>query len=232
MAQADIASGTMILAPPDRTIFIEIGFGMSPVKDNSFCGSLTDEIVTTEAWIYHNSFSGGLNIYGGTSPNLPKVRYINNIHSSNLIFDTQKFPGVYANNFDSKIWNDATLPDFILPSTSGARNTAINLSQSFSLNNVLYSALPGMFGYYLDSTPDIGAMQFGSAVIPLPPPPPPPTPTPLAGDLNGDRTVNSIDFSIMNSAWLTNNATSDLNKDGTVNSLDFSIMNGNWLKTY
>ena len=36
----------------------------------------------------------------------------------------------------------------------------------------------------------------------------------------------------MNSAWLTNNATSDLNKDGIVNSLDFSLMNSNWLKTY
>ena len=56
--------------------------------------------------------------------------------------------------------------------------------------------------------------------------------TALAGDLNGDRIINSIDFSIMNGAWLTNNATSDLNKDGIVNSLDFSLMNSNWLKTY
>ena len=67
---------------------------------------------------------------------------------------------------------------------------------------------------------------------PTPIPTPTPTPTTLAGDLNGDRVINSIDFSIMNGAWLTNNATSDLNKDGIVNSLDFSIMNGNWLKTY
>src|SRR3989338_6501259 len=54
----------------------------------------------------------------------------------------------------------------------------------------------------------------------------------LPGDLNGDRIINSIDFSIMNSKWLTNDSTSDLNKDGIVNSLDFSIMNSNWLKTY
>lgn len=52
------------------------------------------------------------------------------------------------------------------------------------------------------------------------------------GDLNGDRIINSIDFSIMNAVWLTNNVTADLNKDGIVNSLDFSIMNSNWLKTY
>ena len=55
---------------------------------------------------------------------------------------------------------------------------------------------------------------------------------PLAGDLNLDRVINSIDFSIMNGVWLTNNATSDLNKDGTVNSLDFSILNRNWMGTY
>ena len=52
----------------------------------------------------------------------------------------------------------------------------------------------------------------------------------LPGDLPGDRIVNSIDFSIMNGVWLTNNAAADLNHDGTVNSLDFSTMNGNWLK--
>ena len=51
-----------------------------------------------------------------------------------------------------------------------------------------------------------------------------------SGDINGDHVINSVDFSAMNTKWLTNDATS--NKDGTVNSLDFSIMNGNWLKTY
>jgi hypothetical protein len=55
--------------------------------------------------------------------------------------------------------------------------------------------------------------------------------TPLIGDLNSDRIINSLDWSLMNASWLTNNATADLNKDGTVNSIDFSIMNGNWLKT-
>src|SRR3989338_1467307 len=70
------------------------------------------------------------------------------------------------------------------------------------------------------------------------PPPPSPTPTPtptpsptLKGDLNNDRIVNSLDWSMMNSKWFTGDSTADLNSDGIVNSLDFSIMNGNWLKT-
>jgi hypothetical protein len=58
-------------------------------------------------------------------------------------------------------------------------------------------------------------------------PPPPPT---LVGDINGDCLVNSLDFSIMNSKWLTNDATADLNRDGLVNSIDFSLMNANWFR--
>jgi murein DD-endopeptidase MepM/ murein hydrolase activator NlpD len=60
---------------------------------------------------------------------------------------------------------------------------------------------------------------------------PPARPLPLVGDLNNDGIVNSLDWSIMNGQWLTNNPTSDLNDDGIVNSLDFSLMNSNWLKT-
>ena len=61
-----------------------------------------------------------------------------------------------------------------------------------------------------------------------------PTPPPagiLKGDLNKDGIVNSLDWSLMNSKWFTNDATADLNSDGIVNSLDFSIMNSNWLKS-
>ena len=56
-------------------------------------------------------------------------------------------------------------------------------------------------------------------------------PSTLAGDLNKDGIVNSLDWSIMNSKWFTSDATADLNHDGVVNSLDWSIMNSNWFKT-
>ncbi len=52
----------------------------------------------------------------------------------------------------------------------------------------------------------------------------------LKGDLNHDGIVNSLDWSIMNNKWFSNDTTADLNNDGIVNSLDFSIMNGNWSK--
>ena len=53
----------------------------------------------------------------------------------------------------------------------------------------------------------------------------------LLGDLNGDAIVNSLDFSILNGKWFTNDPRADINRDGLVNSLDFSTMNSNWFKT-
>jgi fibronectin type 3 domain-containing protein len=50
----------------------------------------------------------------------------------------------------------------------------------------------------------------------------------FAGDLNRDNTVNSLDWSMMNSAWFTADTTAGINKDGLVNSIDFGIMNRNW----
>ena len=51
---------------------------------------------------------------------------------------------------------------------------------------------------------------------------------PIVGDFNGDGLVNSIDLSLMTSAWNTNNATYDLNRDSIVNSLDYAVMVQNW----
>ncbi|MFZ2523238.1 MAG: dockerin type I domain-containing protein, partial [Minisyncoccia bacterium] len=67
---------------------------------------------------------------------------------------------------------------------------------------------------------------------PTPTPTPTPTPNSLLGDINLDHIVNSLDWSVMSSNWLTNHFASDINKDGVVNSLDFSIMSSNWLKTW
>jgi chitodextrinase len=51
---------------------------------------------------------------------------------------------------------------------------------------------------------------------------------PIVGDFNGDGLVNSIDLSLMTSAWNTSNAIYDLNHDGIVNSLDYAVMVQNW----
>ena len=49
-----------------------------------------------------------------------------------------------------------------------------------------------------------------------------------SSDINGDKKVNLIDFSIMLSSWNTRDSKSDLNCDDFVNLADFSILLFNW----
>jgi hypothetical protein len=73
---------------------------------------------------------------------------------------------------------------------------------------------------------------------PLPPPatpaptvpqnPTPPPVTPTTGDFNRDGLVNSVDFSLLISAWNQPSTTYDLNGDGLVNTLDYAIMAQHW----
>ena len=53
----------------------------------------------------------------------------------------------------------------------------------------------------------------------------------LAGNLNSDQIINSLDWSIMSPVWNTNNATADINKDGIVNTADFSFISQNLMQT-
>lgn len=50
----------------------------------------------------------------------------------------------------------------------------------------------------------------------------------ISADLNGDKKVNLVDFSIFLLSWDTDDIKSDFNLDGTVNLADFSIMLFNW----
>jgi hypothetical protein len=52
----------------------------------------------------------------------------------------------------------------------------------------------------------------------------------LAGDLNNDNTINSLDYSAMNANWLIPGV-GGLNGDGIVNSLDFAILKNNFGKS-
>ena len=56
----------------------------------------------------------------------------------------------------------------------------------------------------------------------------PPGDTAARTDINGDKKVNLVDFSIMLSFWGTSRASADINSDGTVNLADFSILLFNW----
>jgi hypothetical protein len=50
------------------------------------------------------------------------------------------------------------------------------------------------------------------------------------GDLDGNNTINSLDWSLMNNVWFTNSPANDLNEDGIVNSLDRALLIRNWFR--
>lgn len=56
-------------------------------------------------------------------------------------------------------------------------------------------------------------------------------PSLLAGDLNGDGVINSIDWSIMDTQWAKTSSFADINKDRMVNSLDWGYIRKNWMQT-
>mgnify|MGYP001562802268 CR=1 FL=1 len=56
-------------------------------------------------------------------------------------------------------------------------------------------------------------------------------PSLLAGDLNSDGVVNSLDWSIMDTQWSRMFSSADINKDGKVNTLDWGYIRKNWLQT-
>jgi len=130
--------------------------------------------ISTETWIYHNSFAGTFTNYSTGSAN--QTRAVNNVHSSDVVFDSggpanfksfdynwglpgQGFSGTNLVG-STKMWSDITLPDFILPAGSTARSTGIDLSRPFVLRGVTYPAFPGMSpGYFSGTRPNIGAVQ-------------------------------------------------------------------------
>ncbi len=52
-----------------------------------------------------------------------------------------------------------------------------------------------------------------------------------AGDFNDDNTINSLDYSILNSHYNQNFSQADINKDGIINSFDFAILKNNYNKS-
>jgi hypothetical protein len=69
---------------------------------------------------------------------------------------------------------------------------------------------------------------------PTPTTTPTPTPAPVAGDVNGDGHVTSLDLAILLTNWNAQSgasrATGDLNGDGKVTALDLAILLSGWGK--
>ncbi len=129
---------------------------------------------------------------------------------------------INGRNFTITINNAATsIQQAQFTALGNASNQVILPSTITNLREDRYNIYVKSAGYLKAKTVDTRIAS--SATVPLP--------VLKAGDLNDDGIINSLDWSLMNSNWFTNNITSDINKDGIVNTIDFSWMNKNWLQT-
>ena len=150
--------------------------------------------------------------------------------------EVELYVKVHASNGAVRLWEDGVMlwettntntvlgngwtPFFLSSNWSGPEGCC-----DHDTNNHLYWDDFEIFSDSTSGTPAIGSLADASVSVGGTPP------TTLVGDLNLDGTVNTLDWSIMASAWFTADATADLNKDGIVNSIDFSLMNANWGRT-
>ena len=125
-------------------------------------------------------------------------------------------------DINSRVANPLLNFNYTLQTTSPARGLGQNLS-----NICQGQPISGLGALCYDKAGvarpssgawDIGAYQYTGST----------PPTYKTGDFNHDGLVNSIDLSLMITAWNQNNATYDLNHDGIVNSLDYVVMVVNW----
>ena len=111
---------------------------------------------------------------------MPKTYIVNNIISADRMFNTEttlsakRDMGLFDYNWmggasmgtrpwfnnstnivawGRKVWSDASLPDFVLPSGSDARSAGIDLSRPFTIAGITYAALPRGAGYRLETDP-------------------------------------------------------------------------------
>lgn len=112
------------------------------------------------------------------------------------------YTGPGSNTVGDPQFNDSASDDFQLKSTSpaiGQADPAYSLPYDFN-------------GSARDSSPDLGALEYGSGS------------TNKLGDINQDGSVNIFDLSILLSNYSTTAANCDLNNDGVVNIFDLSIL--------
>jgi hypothetical protein len=113
-------------------------------------------------WVYHNSFAGGgwaLDA-GNAEHQLPLLYAVDNLFSvQGLASSGGNDAGIFAYNWctrsgypsaeegnifgQPRLWDDQTIPDFVVPEDSTAASGAIDLSIPFTIAGVTYPPLPG-----------------------------------------------------------------------------------------
>ena len=229
----NVAEGVATLMCPNIDAYNNIIYASGPIalQIDPTCGN--DSSFTAN--VYNNTLQGSGSLFrvvnrGGTLGGL--------VLRNNLYISDYSSPVCYNSPAASCSNVNSVIDDHnVLISNSTATTQGYLLANNFktisdglatidkgisvicpTCTSLIYSDITGI-SRPQGSSWDIGAYEYTGVVTP---------PTPIIGDFNNDRLVNSLDFSLLVSAWNQNNATYDINHDGIVNSLDYVVMVQNW----
>ena len=225
--------------------------GMNPIDPNYQIRTGVDSWVAWQPRLINGVMEGrwGVDTINGGGLSLPEgIVYWPTLGLNELDYACQclgfSWTGndIYTYRYDPSTYQFLDYTRFPVQPDNPAGNQQIG-GQEIDAQGRIYLALTNAhYSYY---KVDVAILVFSApnGANPPPPPPPPPAPTPtpppppptgtpVPGDINLDRIVNSIDYSILNSDWFTSNSRSDLNNDGIVNAIDYSILNANWFRTW
>lgn len=134
-----------------------------------------------QARFINNIFSPGYRLYYGSKTNWNDSGFVefsdyNWMGGAELA--TSSYPDSAAwmlpNNIDEEgrtIWDNSSMPNFILPSGHSAQNAGIDVSNNFTINGKTYQPLPGMEPNYYDSDrPNMGVFYAGAEQDRIDPP--------------------------------------------------------------
>lgn len=194
--------------------------------NNSLGGGMSSNIraVGVNAWTHYQAFIGNVLNGGYLAGVLAGYSGNDNGYAQNHMYKDGNWDNGSVN------WNGGakTIPNSFYLTSKPAFFGSFTWPWVNPTASTRTNTLPAKHCYEQGRMPDC----LVSGTPPPPPPPPPPPGGAIPGDINLDHIVNSLDWSLMSSNWLTANAQADINKDGLVNSLDFSIMSSNWLRTW
>ncbi len=182
---------------------------------------------------FNNAFlsgTAGLLYSGGANPNIdynyfanitnnyaaPSYFNVSSIGTHNILGGTPDFVNEALQDFHLKP-GSRIIDAGIAPAISFVDYDGVSRPQGSAWDIGAYEYYSGQ-----SVTPPVSNPVNSLPITPVTPP------TLIIGDFNNDGIVNSIDLSLMITAWNTSNTIYDLNRDGAVNSLDYVMMVRNW----
>ena len=139
-----------------------------------------------------------------------------------FILSLQERPVTEADCFTVKFYKTGTNIEFTDAEFTACADPSGKLSQEVSLESGTYDILFKLPGYLSQLLTNVAINGDATIISPM---------HFFFGDLDGDESIGRTDVQALFSVWSTSDHAADYNGDKTVNSVDYSKLNENWSLT-